>query len=315
MSPLRHALAITQGFALLVLGVSVLGCFGEPDLAGLEEPLRVVDGHFKEGRLPGLPPVTTPSDEPPEGPRITGINFANFVLHEGQVALPLGGNATVDAWSIAIQLEGLGSGYWIHTSGFEDAQVEGERTWDLTLNLGYDIPAGPQKLLIVAIDKEGHAGVQSALDVCIASTLPDNGYACDDTRTPPAAIAVLEWNEDADVDLIVRDPAGNDVGSDPALGTWHGPDAAPNCQVDSVRRETVVWNSTPGAGLWAVYANLNDPCGHLAVSYRLRYFIREEREDGTFELVDHHAPITGQFLRAQANGGAKSPTFIVQIRF
>lgn len=304
--------------AALLWTLPLFGCFGEPDPVTLDEPIAIVGGHFKAGTLPGTPPET----EPRVDPKVTSFEFSNAVLRPGQQHISFIGRVTEDAASIAIALEGVGTGYWIHTTGPQDPQFVGERIYDVVIEIGHEVPAGRRRLLVAAIDDQGRAGTQSALDVCIASALPDNGYACRTENVPPAAILELAWSEDVDLDLAVSDPGGRFVNrQDPLLLAGDIPvaslttDSNPGCHIDGRRREYVVWPELPGEGLWSIYANLYEPCGHLAVTYRVTQYLRRDNGDGTYVLEPSGEPWVGRFLRAQANGDNNVPLFVGQLSF
>lgn len=310
----RYSLAPVVLFTTLINAA----CFGEPNPVTLDQPIAIVGGTFRDGALPGVAPETEPKTEP----RITSFELSAFTLRPGQQHIPFIGRATEDTAAIGLALEGVGDGYWVHTSSSVDPQYPGERIYDFVLEVGDDVPAGPRRLLVVALDDRGNAGTQSYLNVCIASRLPDNGHACSPQNVSPAAIVQLQWSEDVDLDLAVRDPGGQLVDREaPALLVGdrliaqHSTDSNAGCRIDGNRVEHVVWPELPAPGLWSIHANLFDPCGHSAVTYRVTQYRRQERGDGLFELVEVGEPIVGRFLRAQANGDVKPSIFVAQVSF
>ena len=307
----------TASWLAVVMSLS-LGCFGEPNPVTLDQPIAIVGGNFRSGSLPGDPPET----EIKTDPQITSFEFAAYALRPGQQHIAFIGRVGEGASAVAIALEGVGTGYWVHTTGAVDPQYPGERIYDFTLEVGLEVPAGPRRLLVVAIDDQGHAGTQSALNICITSALPDNGHACDPQQVLPAAVIELAWSEDVDLDLSASDPGGLVVSrQDPVLYLGDqvlarlSTDSNAGCTIDGNRVEHIVWPELPGEGLWSIYANLYDPCGHTAVSYRVTQYQRREGTDGSSALEAVGEPIVGRFVRGQANGDGNVPVFLTQLNF
>src|SRR5262249_38269688 len=140
-----------------------------------------------------------------------------------------------------------------------------------SFDLGFDLSPGKHDFAAVAFDAKGRPGAQSILSVCVNSEIPDNGAACEPSAIPPAAVATLRWNTDADVDLSVLSPERVRYDRtnfaqvvDQSVVAELSADAASECQLDGRHLETFVWHTAPTKGLWYLYANLFDACGESA---------------------------------------------------
>ncbi|HEY3255374.1 MAG TPA: hypothetical protein VGJ91_15555, partial [Polyangiaceae bacterium] len=168
--------------AASLLACGLVGC-GDSERAssGANEPLTVSNGQFFEG---GYPPDQG-------GPAITSTSgFRTTIIPAGTVAKSIGGNAAEGALSVAVALEGLGSGYWVAPVGSPDQETKGELSWKVICNFAHDLPPGPHRLLFAAANRDGQFGAQRFLDVTSLPFMPQ-GHV----------VASLTWGNDADVDL------------------------------------------------------------------------------------------------------------------
>jgi hypothetical protein len=301
--------------AAALLALALAACEALPSLSGLREPIRVREGTFHSGPLPSADDLSAP------GPRVTAFENANAIVRWRQGGKALHGRATVDTYSIGIQLAGLGTGHWIVPVGAIDPTAMGERVWGMTLDLGSDIPLGLHPVELVAIDESSTAGPVASFPFCVVGDVPDNLNACDPTRPRPNAIISLTWDTDVDLDLVVQTPDGKTVDARhpttavPVNGRIT-PEAlrAPNlgvldrnsnadCHLDSIRRESLVWQGAPAPGIWSVYANLFSACGHGAVSFRVTVY-----RDGE---VTQEA--SGNLLDLAANGGSQLGLHVLDV--
>ncbi len=122
----RHLAVLAS--LLGVLATSVAACSGERSGSGLGEPIRVRNGAFKLGALPG--PLG-----PGPGVTVTAIESASTVLRPGQGEKTLGGRASIGTVAVAVGLAELaaprssGSGYWVFPAEGPDPLNNNELGW------------------------------------------------------------------------------------------------------------------------------------------------------------------------------------------
>jgi len=289
--------------AALALATCAVGC-GDSATAssGVNEPLTVSNGQFFAG--------TFPSDQ--GGPAITSTSgYRSTIIPAGTVAKSIGGNAASGALSVAVALDGLGSGYWVAPVGSPDQETKGELSWKLVLNFTHDLPAGPQKLLFAAANRDGKFGAQRVLDVTAKPFMP-TGHV----------VASLSWGNDADLDLHLISPSGKELDPKhlsttaiddgtmaplPGGGTLDR-DSLANCVPDGRRTENVVWESdaeAPEAGTYTVRVDLFSACGRPATNFVFDLYM-----DGQAVENQHKA---GILLDIDAdNGGPGSGLYVTQ---
>jgi hypothetical protein len=317
---MRRARAIV---ALALGSTALAGCSGVDATIGPGEPLRVTQGSFQRGELPGEPPpaADAPPDAPKKDPHVTLIESVNNVIAPGQGEKSLSGRATEGAVAIGLRFGDIGSGYWVVPAGSLDPQAPGERDWKLGFEIARDAPPGLHTLRIAAIDDAGRAGTQAELPVCITSPVPDNLNACDPTIAPPVTVVSLSWDGAADLDLGVVTPSGKVVSAKhPSTATGAPPKPDPNedgvidhdanagCG-DRTGRESLVWQSKPAAGTYLVYADLFSACGDASATFVVTVYVAESRGDGTSSLVPK-LRVPGELLAAQADGGGSKGLYV-----
>ena len=288
--------------AASILAHGVVGC-GDSENAssGAAEPLTVSNGQFFEGSYP--------KDQ--GGPAITSTSgYRSTVVPAGTVAKTIGGNAAEGALSVAVALEGLGSGYWVVPVGAPDQETKGELTWRTVCNFARDLPAGPQKLLFAAANRDGKFGAQRFLEITSTPFRPE-GHV----------VASLSWGNDADVDFHLISPSGKELDPKhvsttaidegtkmpaPGGGTLDR-DSLANCVPDGRRSENVVWASDaadpPEAGTYTVRAHLFNACGRPATNFVFDLYV-----DGQVVESEHQA---GVLLDIDADNGADGPGLYV----
>lgn len=314
--------------SLLACCAVALGCGGESPSSGIEEPLRVSNAAWKNGELPG---VDAKHDDARK-PLVTAIQSGGAGVKPGQVGKKVTGRTSGEAYAVALRLADLGTGYWVKPVGAEDAITPGELTWEAFIDIGRDVEPGKHDLEVVAIDSKGHAGTRALYHLCVTPAYDNTLNACDPTVKPPAAVISLQWDVEADVDLVVRTPSGkvvdarhpstveseDDTPPDPtAAGVGLlGADSNPECEIDSAQRENLIWQTAPEPGTYLVYANLFEACGRSAVQFEVSALARArgERPD-TYRLAEVQAPVFGELLGGSANGGAKKGLYVTQVQF
>lgn len=321
---------------IAALALCATACHGVPSPTGIEEPVRVRNAMFVRGELPGTAPGATS-----EALQVTAIETASGTVTPRQLGRSISGRTTADASAIAVRFAdeamgtALGGGYWLAPVGGPDPTANGELVWQLTMDFGSDLPVGLRALRFVALDAQGRGGVQRDARVCLLPAVPDNLNACDATIAPPAAVLSLSWDVDADVNLVVVTPEGKVVDGDhptTALGPNGGTvtaeqlasehtgrldrDSNANCEVDGARRESLVFQGSPPAGTYRVYAQLFNACGFASVRARFELFVREELPSGGgYRVARRGDSSDAQLTQLAANGGRDRGLFVTEVTF
>ncbi|MCU0655711.1 MAG: hypothetical protein MUF64_10630 [Polyangiaceae bacterium] len=321
----RPLLALCLAASLPVLGAS---CGGVEAPLALDEPLQVQRAAFREGALPGAAP--TASDAP--GPRITAIESANNVLRPGQAGKRFLGRTTPDAVAMGLRFADLGTGYWLRPLDAPDPTANNEPTWEASCDFSREVPPGLHRLLFAAVDAQGRSGPQREQRVCMLPPYPDNLNACDPAIEPPAAVLSLAWDTDVDLDLVLVTPGGKTLSAKQpttapvsSAGVPALPPTAPGvgvldrdsnagCRADGLRREHVVWQSSPPPGTYFLRARLFDACGQGSARFVATLHLPEPRPEGGKRLVEK-LRISGALEALQADGGAGPGLFLGQFDF
>lgn len=311
--------------ALLVVGT--LGCSGETLSRGLTEPLRIDNAQFEEGDLPGIKADSeaAQAESVSELPSLVSLSALSTVP-PGAVDRSISGTATPNTVSVGIRFEDLGSGYWVLPTTTADVFSAGELAWGGLASYARQPEPGKHKLLAVAVDKDGNAGVQANLNVCLLPEVPDNGNVCDPSKDPPKLVISLAWNSPVDLDLRVVTPDGKIVDAkhpttaladedgkvDPtAEGLGHiATDSNAGCELDGQQRENLVFQARPPAGDYLVYANLFEACEQPSVEFTLTLHSSIPADDHFTQLETLRK--SGGLQAVHANGGAALGTFLTQ---
>jgi len=282
--------------ALLVLALGAPSCSdGQSNLVPSSEAFTVRGAQFVRGSLPGTPPLppSAPAFEPGDPPRI--INFqiqTSLTVTQGQAGKKLPAFLTTNAASVGLALEGVSTGFWVLPTGDIDTTSGTPRlTLNATADFGDTVPVGNTHIVGVALDANGVAGPQYQQHICIAGAGPAGASQCPDGAPAPAAAITLTWDTQVDLDLQVMTPDGKLVTSkhpyidDPDKKQPADPskphidrDSNPNCALDGVRRESLIWPTDPAdpagsempSGVYGVYVNLYSACKEQAVHFHVQ---------------------------------------------
>jgi hypothetical protein len=280
----------------LLTGLALSACGSESASSGLAEPIRISNGQFFAGSFP---------DGHKGGPEVSQVGIRSTDFFAGAVGKPMAGDVDSRGQSVAIGLQGLGTGYWVVPVGAPDTLTPGLYTWSANADFSTDIPAGIQTVLFASADANGSFGPQATSKISIKSLLP-TGHV----------VASLTWGVDADLDLHLVSPSGkevypkhpNTIGSDSTGSPKPGSglldrDSLAGCIPDGVRTENVVWADAPEAGLYSVRVDLFSACSKPAATFKFNLFI-----DGESVLER-----TGRLLDLDADaGGEGSGLFVAQ---
>lgn len=294
----------------LALTLLLCTCTGEVDQRiGLFEPIRVPDGEFIETDIPTIK----------KPPSVTAIESASGILVVGQQQRLLSGRTSDDAHAIAIRFKDLGTGWWVRPVQDLNPLFPGERDFQLRYDVGASVPPAKYTLELAAIDADGRHGPVFPVEVCVQDDrVPDNLNACDPTIKPPAAVVVLAWDRDVDLDLVIETPSGARIAHKTPSGAGDPDDAATGrllrdsnaaCEPDGRSSEAVVWQDPPQDGAYLVHADLFDACGEPGALFSATVYRRKQSGD-RYSLVEI-SRTTGAVTDLQASGGAGAPLYVM----
>jgi hypothetical protein len=342
---------MTRTISLSFVAFFAVACWKEQEQIGVDEPFRVHTGdnepaaQFRKGKLPGLPPLNTKpqttapkpaadAGKPAGPPSIINVSTAGIV-YEGQGSIGVSGTATENTYSVALALDGIGTGYWVFPVGDIQRPLT-ERSWSAACDFDSSIPSGYRKLLAVAIDKNNQTKRQGFAHICIANRIPDNLNSCQFSLAPPNAVISLSWDTNVDLDLQVQTPNGqliepknpvatlpNDAGKLPKDIDAIDRDSNAACVIDGIRTENLIFANAMPHGLYGIYVNMFDACKQPAVHFRVEVWIAVDRElaDGaTGRQLERFYPGPadpqgGELLDISANAGTARGLFVTQFKF
>jgi hypothetical protein len=281
----------------LVALMLLCACDGTRNESGFDQPFRVRGAQFVEGSLP----------TGGGGASVTVVETLNNVVFVSQANKRIGGRTTKGATGVGMRFADLGTGFYRIVTENPDPAAGGEQTWSASLDFASQLPAGLHALQLVAFDAAGQPGAIRDVPLCIASAVPDNLAACDPKIAPPVAVITLTWDTNVDLDLQVVAPDGKTV--DPKhpkmTNAIFERDSNPNCSIDGLRRESIVWQGAPQPGTYLIYANLFDACGQQSVRFNASVYSNNVEQFSQ----------AGQLLAADANGGSKTGLYLTNVTF
>jgi hypothetical protein len=255
--------------------------------SGIAEPLRVSNAQFFPGSFPSSNPT---------GPQISQLSVKNSEFVAGTDGKVIAGLAGAGSQSVALALQGMGSGFWVMPVGAPDLQEPGTFSWSATCDFAHDLPEGITPLQIAASDSSGQFGPITIESLNIHSIIPE-GHV----------VASLTWGVNADLDIHLVTPSGKelyykhpnsgdvDAGvPDPGSGLLDR-DSLASCIPDGLRTEDVIWpdGDDPDPGKYTVRVDMFSACSQPAASFVFTLSV-----DGS-EVQRK----TGRLLAIDADGG------------
>jgi hypothetical protein len=288
---------------LLLFGSVLAACAGASNDPGLEAWLRVDSAQYVEGRMP----------EPNGGPEILSARVPHNTLEIGSIHEHVSGSVEASATAVAIGRD-RDKGYWIVTTDVPTVDEPNVPSFRGLLELARDFPAGPFQLQLSAVNRAGKFGPRTTLDLEASAT-----------PTDATLVVALSWDNTADLDLHVIDPAGIPVwarninsyeppppGASADAGAWQSGgildvDSNANCSADGRDREHVAWRQPPPSGRYTVRVATAALCGHAAAHWSVTVTL-----DGT-QLASAAGVSVSTDTRAGsgAQSGVRALTFVV----
>jgi hypothetical protein len=258
--------------ACAVGSLSACGSGATSDL-GLGSRMRVDGAQFVEGPLPMASPV---------GPHVASVELPTNTIWPGLSGKPFHGSLDAQATAAAVTLAG-DEGYWLVPAGVPDFATPTLPTFNGTASFAATLAAGRYTFQVEAIDGQGAFGPPAAVALTATGGSPASA-------APPGALVVtLTWDTEADLDLHVVDPAGDEIyhgdpSSMPAFSGGQAADAGSygyldfdsnaGCIIDGLRREDVIWPSAPPSGAYLVRVDTASLCGQPIANFQVRALLQ-----------------------------------------
>lgn len=315
----------------LLFAFALIGCESQSYDIGTSQAIQVRE---RASLNPGtfhaapLPDIAVEDGGTPTGPVVTKIESVSGNALLGQSGKSYIGRATPDGYAVAVGIPALFEGYWTIPLGSPDPTVNNELDFEMLLDFGRHIPPGNYEIAFVAFDEAGNPGPRTTSTVCIVPDIPDNLNACFPTRQPPDTIISLDWDTNADLDLVVVTPSGKVVSSkrpttavadggmlanpilnDPSTGRLTR-DSNAACEIDGARLESLVFTGEPPAGEYTVYASFFNACATNTVRFHARLFRSYLNDDGVTYRTEREELGGGQLVAQEAKRGITNGTYI-----
>jgi hypothetical protein len=281
---MRALLGRTRAWTLsatVTLGGCSSGASNDPALTSL---MRIQGAQFVAGSMPAAQ----------AGPEVASIDLLTNTIWPGYANEPLKGSLGESAMAVTLALSG-DEGYWIVPAGVPDVSTPTLPTFRATASFSTGLAPGAYSLEAHAVDSVGTLGppkVQTLTALPVAPSRVVQGEL----------VVTLAWDTEADVDLHVLDPLGNEIyhgapsSLDPfAQGTSVSSaspgvldvDSNANCRADGLCQEDVIWAGTPPRGHYVVRVDTLSLCGqasaHWTVSVMLHAALLAEVTGTAFD--------------------------------
>jgi hypothetical protein len=257
---------------LAVGGAVCVACSsGATSDPGLYSRMRVQGAQFVAGAPPG------PS---PSGPRVDSIELPTDTIWPALADKAFHGSLDPTATAAAIALDG-DDGYWIVAAGVPDFSTPTLPSFSGTASFATTLAPGRYTFEVSAVDARGTFGPPGTLVLTAVEAAP--------SAAPPQGqlVVTLAWDTEADLDLHVVDPLGNEIyhgdpSSNPGLvpgrpaeqdaGSYGYLDFDSNagCDIDGLRREDVIWPGPPPSGHYLVRVDTPSLCGQPIANFTVR---------------------------------------------
>jgi hypothetical protein len=220
---------------------------------------------------------------------------------DGQQTVVNGGTATVTVTSPApfakVYVAGSApiSALFVPVSGFFEVAMPAPATSaDLLLTFPQDLPSGPFDLFFSVVDAAGRVG--SVAKLTFNALVVGTG----DVQVTVA------WDSDADVDLHVIDPGGQEIywaNRTSASGGQLDLDSNAACNTDNVRNENITWAvGTAPQGTYTVRVDYWSDCNVSQTNYTVLVHSEED-------VSIYRGTLTGPGDQGGAGSGTQITTF------
>ncbi len=266
-----HAVLLQWRTWAFSAAATLIGCSsGASDDPALNARMRIAGGQFVAGPMP----------TPQNGPEIASVDLLTNTIWPGYSDKPIKGALGTSATAATLALSG-DEGYWIVPAGVPDVSAPTLPTFRATAAFSTTLAAGAYSLEVHAVDNAGHFGPRAVQTLTALSGPPSRSVQGD-------LVVTLTWDTEADVDLHVVDPLGNEIyhgapssqdafaPSSSASAVSYGIldfDSNANCIIDGLRLEDVTWANAPPPGHYLVRVDTASLCGQVSAHWTVRVIL------------------------------------------
>jgi len=257
----RSAPFVIAAFTLSLVACSE-GASSDPALASR---MRILQAQFVEGATPAAF----------AGPEIAALELLSTTIWPGYADKPLRGVLGATATAAALALSG-DAGFWLVPAGAPDVSTPTLPTFRCNAAFSRSLPEPAYTLEVRAVDAHGQFGPPQRQTLTVLPIAPARAVAGELNVT-------LTWDSDADLDLHVLDPLGNEIfhgapssvdpftsgSSSESVGILDV-DSNADCADDQLRQEDVVWAQEPPAGRYSVRVDTTSLCGSAIAHWRVQ---------------------------------------------
>jgi hypothetical protein len=226
-------------------------------------------------RVDGAQYVPGATPAPTSGPAVAAIDLLSNTIWPGYADKPLRGALAETATAATVALSG-DSGYWIIIAGVPDVSAPGLPTFGASAAFSTTLAPGNYTLEVSAVDAAGHFGAPRQQTLTALAQAPSQ-------LGQGTLVVNLDWDTEADLDLHVLDPAGDELfhgaprlqqasasgGASPSAAAALSADSNANCSIDGRRHEDVSWRAEPPAGHYVVRVDAASLCGQLGAHWQV----------------------------------------------
>jgi hypothetical protein len=257
--------------SVLACALSVAGCsHGASSDPALGSRMRVLSAQF----VPGA----TPSAE--GGPEVESLDLLTTTIWPGYADKPIRGALAASATAATLALSG-DAGFWLVPAEIPDVSAPMLPTFRVTASFSRTLTDAAYTLEVRAVDGQGRFGPPRRQTLTVLPVPPSRAISGD-------LVVTLTWDNEADLDLHVLDPLGNEIyhGAPSSVDAFAPSSASESagilvfdsngdCASDQLRREDVVWEKEPPVGHYSVRVDSASLCGKSIAHWDLRATLRD----------------------------------------
>jgi hypothetical protein len=226
-------------------------------------------------RLENAQFILGPTPAAQAGPEVATITLPTTTIWPGfpdkSISGALGEGATAAALALSSD-----QGYWVVRAGVPDVSAPTLPTFHTSASFSSSLTAGAYTLEVRAVDADNQFGPPARQVLTALAAAPSHVVT-------GALIVTLTWDTEADVDLHVIDPLGNEIyhgaqnsvdaflpGNSDASDGMLDQDSNSGCIIDGLREEDVTWAAAPPSGHYLVRVDTASLCGQPSAHWTVQ---------------------------------------------